>query len=227
MAGALKVKNGSRMVMAYDVPVGSDPQFNMNCTYVKGLDEASFLVSIPMKDGKLMEMDENQKLLIRCGNGADAQILAGYVDDVVRQGLRSYWKIRRVSESRQFFQRADERIKVALRVEYMQDTWPLNFEGNIDPEEGLTVDISAGGLAMYLNHRFEVGEICEVMLPDIGRTDSGRNPGELIAVACWTREAPRGSVYRNVAGFQFRLEEGPERERVKDYVSYVKKRYRL
>lgn len=227
MAGALKIKSGSRMVLAYDVPMGSDPQFNMNCTYFKGLDESSFLVSIPMKNGKLMEIDENQKLLIRFGNDDATQILAGYVDDVVHQGLRNYWKIRRVTESRQFFQRADERLKVTLRVEYMQDTWPLNFEGNIEPEDGLTVDISAGGLAMYLNRRFEVGEICEVKLPDIGHTDSGKNPGELIAVVCWNREAPRGSIYRNIAGFQFRLEDGAERERVKDYVAYVKKRYRL
>lgn len=227
MAGVLNVKSGTRMVLAYDVPVGTDPQFNMSCTYFKGLDESSFLVSIPMKNGKLMEIDENQKLLIRYGSEGDSQIVAGYVDDVVRQGVRSYWKIRRVAESRQFFQRADERIKVALRVEYLQDTWPVNLDGKIEPENGLTVDISAGGLAMYLNRRFEVGEICEVKLPDIGRTENGRNPGELIAVSCWNREAPRGSIYRNIAGFQFRMEDSVERERVKNYVAYVKKRYRV
>lgn len=47
-------------------------------------------------------------------------------------------------------------MKVALPVKYMQDTWALNSDGEIDQELGETMDISNGGLAIYMNRWFDV-----------------------------------------------------------------------
>ena len=116
MAGALKIKNGTKLQMAFDAAIGEQPNFNMICTFNKSLDDSAFLVSIPVVNGQPLQVDESQKLLIRYGTGSDAMILAGYVDDVVKDGIRRYWKIRRVAEQRQFFQRADERVKVTLKI---------------------------------------------------------------------------------------------------------------
>ena len=107
MAGELRIKSGTKLRMALDVPIGEQPKFNMICTFVKSVDVASFLISIPMVDGKPMPIDERRKLLIRYGTDKDAMIVAGYADDVVKEGIRRCWKIRRVAELRQFFQRAD------------------------------------------------------------------------------------------------------------------------
>ncbi len=122
MAGALNVRHGAKMRIAFDVPVGQDPQFNMVCTFNKALDESAFLVSIPMVNGKALTPDETQKMLFQYGEGDDVQIAAGYVDDVVKEGIRRYWKVRRVTEQRQFIKRIDIRMKVELPVQYMQDT---------------------------------------------------------------------------------------------------------
>ena len=51
MAGELHLNPGPKMHLAYDVPVGQDPQFNMIGTFKKAQDESAFLVSIPMVDG--------------------------------------------------------------------------------------------------------------------------------------------------------------------------------
>ena len=51
MAGELRIKPGTKLRMALDVPIGQQPQFNLVCTFVKSLDVASFLISIPMRDG--------------------------------------------------------------------------------------------------------------------------------------------------------------------------------
>jgi hypothetical protein len=227
MSAALNIKNGTKLQLALDAPMGKDPVFDMVCTFGKSLDESAFLISIPMKGGKSLPMDENQKLLIRHGQGDNIMILAGYADDVVKEGLRRYWKIRRVSEQRQFFKRADERLKVALRVQYMQDTWPLNDEGKIEKEDGMTLDISAGGAAIYLNRRFDIGEVCELSLPRIGTTPEGKAIDEIVAAVCWSREAPKGSLYRHICGIQFRFGDGAERERLQEYVANVKKKYKL
>ena len=88
MAGALKIKNGTKLKMAFDVPVEDDPVFNMLCTFYKSLDESAFLISIPMVNGKPLEVDDTKKLLIRYGDGKNAMILAGYVDDIVKDGIR-------------------------------------------------------------------------------------------------------------------------------------------
>lgn len=226
MAGELKIKSGSRLAIALDVPLGKQPEFDMVSTFARALDESAFLISVPMKGGKPLPLDESQKLLIRYGHGADAMIVAGYADDAVKEGIHRYWRIRRVTEQRVFFKREDERLKVALKVEYMQDTWPTNYEGVVEKEEGMTLDISAGGLAMYLNHHFDVGETILVDLPRVGMTQAGQAVPEVVAVVCWQREAPKGSLYRQVCGLQFRTSEG-DKARLKDYCGNIKRRYKL
>lgn len=227
MAGALKIKAGTKLHLGYDVAVDETPSFNMICTFNKSIDESAFLISIPMKDGKPLELDESRKLLIRSGEGADAMILAGYADDVVKEGIRKYWKIRRVSEQRQFFQRADERLKVTLRIEYFQPTWEVNEDGNIDKEDAMTLDVSAGGAALYVNRRFDVGEVIMMNLPRIGTSEKGRAIEDVVGAICWMREAPKGSLYRNICGIQFRFNEAAEKTRVQGYIANVKEKYKL
>ena len=226
MAGALKIKTGTKLRMAYDAELGKEPNFNMICTFNRSLNESAFLISIPVVNGKALEVDENQKLLIQYGGGNDAMIFAGYVDDTVKEGVRRYWKIRRVSEQRQFFQRADERVKVTLRVEYSQDTWELNADGEIPKEDGMSLDISAGGAAIFMNRHFDVGEIVELNLPRVGTSEKGQALTE-VGTVCWVREAPRGSMYRMLCGLQFRFGDPTEKEQLQGYLSNVKEKYKL
>lgn len=223
----LKIKSGSKLRLAYDVGMGKDPDFTMMSTFSKSLDESAFLISIPVKNAKPVVVEDNQKLLIQFGTGNDSMILAGYVDDIIKDGIRKYWKIRRVTEQRQFFKRTDERLKVALKATYMQDTWPVNFDGLIDPEEGMTLDISAGGLALYVNRHFEVGEIVLVTLPNVGIAQEGKGFKDIVCTVCWARETPKGSMYRFACGLQAAFGDDAEKERMKIYVEYIKNRYHL
>ena len=227
MADELKIRSGTKLRMALDVPFGKEPEFNLICTFVKSLDSASFLISIPMRDGAPLPLDDQQKLLICYGSAADTKIVAGYADDVVKEGIRRCWKIRRVSEQRQFFRRTDERLKVTIPIRYTQATWRPNEDGIIPPEEGMTLEISAGGLASYLNRNLAVGEVCDITLPSLGTTKEGHEIAGAVAVVCWTREAPKGSPFRRVAGFQFRFADSVERQQMQDYVTNIKKRYKL
>ena len=47
MAGNFDIKQGTKMRVAFDVPVGKEPQFNMLCTFNKALDESAFLYVFP------------------------------------------------------------------------------------------------------------------------------------------------------------------------------------
>lgn len=227
MAGVLTIKSGTRLQMALDKGLGETPQFDMICTFAKAVDESAFLVSIPMKGGKPLPMDENQKILFAYGLGDEKAIMAGYADDVVKEGIRSYWKIRRVTEQRQFLQRVDERYKITLRLTYKQETWMPNEDGNIPEEDALSLDISAGGMALFLNRRLEVGEVCEVTLPRLGTTEEGRKLEGVVGAVCWLREAPRGSMFRNICGLQFRFSDEVDRARLQEYLGYMKKKYKL
>lgn len=227
MAGILNIKTGTKMRAALDVPANQEPKFNMMCTFNKALDESAFLVSIPMVDSKAYIPDENQKILFRHGEGEQTQIVAGYVDDVVKEGIRRYWKVRRVAENRQFVKRVDVRMKVELPITYMQDTWALNSQGEIDKEKGETADISNNGLAVYMNRWFNVGESCRFTLPRIGTVSDGQDARDVVGVVCWTRELPKGGSYRFVTGIQLRFSDLEERGQMQNYVAYVKKRYKL
>ena len=227
MAGTLKVKHGTKMRLAYDAPVGQEPKFNMICTFNKAIDESAFLVSIPMVGGKALVPDDTQKMLFEYGDGDDAQIVAGYVDDTVKEGIRRYWKVRRVTEQRQIIKRIDVRMKVELPIQYMQDTWALNSDGEIDKEQGQTMDISNNGLAVYMNRWFDVGATCIFTLPRIGTASAGQEEHEVVGVVCWMRELPKGGAFRFVAGIQLRFANLEERKQMQDYVAYVKRRYKL
>lgn len=52
MAGNFDIKQGTKMRVAFDVPIGKEPQFNMMRTFNKALDESAFFVSIPMHEGE-------------------------------------------------------------------------------------------------------------------------------------------------------------------------------
>lgn len=226
MENELTIPVGTKLHIAFDVPLGKTPDFNMICTFGRKLDSASFLISIPMVDGKSLILDENQKFLIRYMQGSEPLIVAAYPDDVVKEGIRRYWRMRKVSESRQFFQRRDERIKVALRAEYFQSNWPVNENGTITTENAMTLDISSGGLALYINSRYDVGEMLEINLPRVGLDSEGAPIQDLVAVVCWSREAPKGSLFRFITGLQLRLSD-EQKEQMSAYVAYVKKKYRL
>ena len=227
MAGSLDIRHGTKMHLAYDAAVNHDPEFNMISTFNRSVDDSAFLVSIPMMDGKPVEADERRKLLFRYQNGEESNIVAGYVDDVVKEGIRRYWKVRRVAERRQFIKRVDVRMKVELPIRYMQDTWALNLDGEIEPEQGQTMDISNNGLAVYMNHWFEVGETCIFTLPRLGTVQEGVDEVEVVGVVCWMREMPKGGAFRYIAGIQLRFSDPEERKKMQEYVAYVKKRYKL
>ena len=118
-------------------------------------------------------------------------------------------------------------MKVELPVKYMQDTWALNSQGEIDQETGETMDISNNGLAVYMNRWFEVGETCIFTLPRLGSATEGMASTEVVGVICWMREMPKGGPFRFVAGIQLRFGDAEERRKMQEYVAYVKNRYKL
>ena len=100
-------------------------------------------------------------------------------------------------------------------------------DGEIDKEQGETMDISNNGLAVYMNRWFEVGESCIFTLPRIGTLSDGVAEQEVVGVVCWVRELPKGDSFRFVCGIQLRFANLEERRKMQEYVMYVKKRYKL
>lgn len=227
MAEAINLRRGTRLQLGFDAGFGKGVEFSMFCTFGKEINEAAVLVSVPMKDGKPLELDENRKILFKYEEGGETKSFAGYADSEVKEGIRNYWKIRRVSDQRRFYQRADERIKAALKVEYRQNTWEPDADGRIRCRKGMSLDISAGGIALYMDRHFDVGEFCEVNLPRVGTDPEGEAIDEAVGVVCWNREAPKGSPYRNICGIQFKYSDGSEKERMQEYVEYIKKKFKL
>ena len=89
------------------------------------------------------------------------------------------------------------------------------------------MDSSNNGLAVYMNHWFDVGESCIFTLPRIGTVSAGQKSHDVVGVVCWMRELPKGGAFRFVAGIQLRFADLEERKQMQEYVAYVKKRYKL
>ena len=220
-----EINPGTKLQLGISAEVGTNVNFDLISTYNETIDESAFLISAPLKDGKPFDVDENTKLIFRYFIGDEAMIIAAYRDDIVKKGIRTYWKMRRVSEQRQFFQRVDERYKMALHCEYWLETWPEK-DGKIQREEALTLDISAGGVAAFMALRFDVGELCKIELPKVGSSPEGAAI-EAVAAICWHREAPKGSPYNNLYGLQFRFADDADKDCMRKYIANLQKVYKL
>ena len=218
----LQIKPGTKLQVALDVPMGQKTDFNMMATFKEAIDDAYFLISAPMLAGKPLLLDENQKLLMQYSVGDNTFMIAAYPEAVQKAGIRTYWKMRQVAEQRTFFKRRDERFKVAMRVEYQRD----NVD-NPETEDAMTVDVSAGGVAIYLNEYPDVGEALQVQMPAVRLQGQRHELPVQLGIVCWVRQAPKGSLYRNVCGLQFRYANDLERETVKEYMGYVREKYKM
>ena len=218
----LNIKPGTKLQLAFDVPMGQKVDFNMMATYKGAVDEAYFLISVPMLEGKQLILDENQKFHLQYHVGENAFMLAAYPESVQKEGIRTLWKMRQVTEQRMLFKRRDERFKVSMRLDYQRDASPTD-----EVEDAMTVDVSAGGLAMYLNEFPDVGEALQVQLPPIRVKGEKHELPVQLGIVCWVREAPKGSLYRNICGLQFRYADDLERETVKEYIEYVRVKYKI
>lgn len=218
----LQIKPGTKLQMAFDVPMGQKTDFNMMATFKEAIDDAYFLVSVPMLAGKPLLLDENQKFLMQYSVGDSTFMIAGYPEAVEKVGIRTFWKMRQVAEQRTFFKRRDERFKVSMRLEYQRD----NVD-NPETEDAMTIDVSAGGVAIYLNDYPDVGEALQVQMPTIRLQGERHELPVQLGIVCWVRQAPKGSLYRNVCGLQFRYADDIERETVKEYMEYVRAKYKM
>jgi len=224
MAGELGLKKGSKIMMAYDVRLGMEPKFELMCSFVCDIDTSVFKVSRPMNpDGTPVPLNENQKFLLVYGSGPVKSIIAGYAEDEEKDGINTYWLVRRVTEQRQFFKRVDERVKAQFNIEYTCDAFPELSDGTTQREDAYTIDISFNGAAIYLNDKFDVGYEVEVFMPGFG-SGIGSDPiNYLKAVVCWNREAPKESKHKLICGLQYRFDDEIQKERMKLYVSHIKR----
>lgn len=218
----LQIKPGTKLQMAFDVPMGQKTDFNMMATFKEAINDAYFLVSVPMLAGKPLLLDENQKFLMQYSVGDNTFMIAGYPEAVEKVGIRTFWKMRQVAEQRTFFKRRDERFKVSMRLECQRD----NVD-NPETEDAMTIDVSAGGVAIYLNDYPDVGEALQVQMPTIRLQGERHELPVQLGIVCWVRQAPKGSLYRNVCGLQFRYADDIERETVKEYMEYVRAKYKM
>ena len=218
----LQIKPGTKLQVAFDVPMGQKTDFNMIATFKEAIQDAYFLISAPMLAGKPLLLDENQKLLMQYSVGDNTFMIAAYPEAVQKAGIRTYWKMRQVAEQRTFFKRRDERFKVAMRVEYQRD----NVD-NPETEDAMTVDVSAGGVAICLNEYPDVGEALQVQMPAVRLQGQRHELPVQLGIVCWVRQTPKGSLYRNVCGLQFRYADDLEREAVKEYMGYVRAKYKI
>lgn len=206
----LLIKTGTKLTVRPESR-SKDKDFELKCSYEKTIDDVSFLMTIPLIAGKQYLPDPNDELQIVYATSDAAVEIIGFAEDLVKIGPRSFIKIRTVGASRAFNQRADVRIKAELEVKLIKNKYANGLDSD-DEYEGVTLDISNGGIAVCTNLTADAGEIIEVRFakPEKGR----RKPLSLRSEICWQRDAPRGSAYRKVFGVKFIFETVTERDRV-------------
>lgn len=226
---ATKIRQGARLQIVIEGDTSEkkkkgkkEDEFTLRSTFEKNLDDANFLISVPMKDGKRVEPDQFKKLIIRYGEGTNQFVVEGYVEEVVKQGIRQYWKIRKVTNERSFSQRADDRYSFEEMIGYTKYAWLTDSTIDKPVENGKCIDMSAGGIAFFESDPMTVGEIIETTFPTLGRTKAGKGfviRGEV----CWQRGADKGTGYKFKTGIKFVYENTDDKKLVQEYIGVIAK----
>lgn len=215
----LKLKQGAKLDIAFaGVSESGDHEFEMKSSFEKNLNEAAFLISVPMKNGEKIEIGEFDKIIIQYKISSKPYIVEGYVDETVKQGIRTYWKVRRVSESREFFTRADVRIKSNIPLQITKTWWTPEGNEKQESSTALTMDISNNGAALFVNLPFNVGEITGTVFQPKGKKRELAQNAEV----CWVRDNPdKGLPFRKLVGIRFVFMNDKERKTMQNYVENV------
>lgn len=217
----LKIKKGDKIKLAF-TDENEKPQFSYISTFYKRLDDTAILISSPCKNGKTLDMNENVKILLVYSGSEGEEIFSGYCDDIIQEGIRKYWKIRIVEDSRKFYQRADERYKIILPIKFFNPLWETDEFGEHETREGVTSDISAGGIALKSNDNFEIGERILIEFPSVLGAEGIKNVNSIV---CWQRDLQK-ERYKKIAGLQFDISK-KEKEKIQLYIEFIKRRLKI
>ena len=213
----INLKSGTKLDVTFTDDSGA--VIEVKSTFEKNEDEVTILISRPLHQGKPVSVDENTRLILEGGQQIVVS-LEGYVEGEVRRGPRTYWRVRTVNNRSVVNQRADARIKAELALRVQKTYWNQEGIDSIETLDCLSLDISNGGIAFYLNAPVSAGEILELELPKQGRF----SPVSLRGEACWMREADQASAYRYITGVRFLTDNARDRDRITRYVAALAKK---
>lgn len=155
-------------------------------------------LSMPLLGGKSVPLESGTAVALDWGaDGVDFH-LDGSVAGTVKQGVRTYLVVSPTGEVEHHERRAFVRVPAEIDVEIISYNTNANGERVKRVYPGRTTDISNGGVAVCTDAPMAVGETMDLVM-----ARKGTKKVPLRAAICWTRPAPRGSGYREMAGFQF------------------------
>lgn len=217
----LKMKKGEKIKFAF-YKENEKLQFSHISTFYKTIDDTAILISAPYKDNKILEIDDNQKILFIYNMNGEELIFSGFCDDVIKEGIRIFWKIRIVDDGRKYYQRLDERYRIFLPIKYTNPLIKVDEFDEYEKREGETFDISAGGIALKTNDLFKVGEKVTIDLPDVANIEGIK---EILTNVCWQRDL-QNDYYKKIVGLQFNIDK-QEKDKILVYIANLKKRFKL
>lgn len=191
--------------------------FIWNSTFEKKIGDVAILVSAPLHAGKPVIFDLDEKIIVTYSLGQEWVEIEGYVDDLVTHGHRRFLKVRTISQHKRSDLRADVRIPAQLKGEMAVNVWHDDGTLTKDFFNITTGDISNGGIAAYMNTHLETGTVVILKIYAPG----GKVFIEANGTACWTREAEKGSGYKQVCGIKFILDDPVQKDKIIKFVARI------
>ena len=213
MAKSSKIRPGTKLeiVIEKSIETRENP---LKSTFEKELNEASIMITAPIKGGVAFVIGETEKMEISYVVGSSRIQLVGYVEEYVKKGIRTYIVVRLVGDASQHDVRSDQRFKSEINIQLEK-----YVEGKTDKYAGATIDISNGGAAVMSNMAFLTGDILRVTFPK-------RETAKMVTVrseVCWAREIEKEQKtqkvkMKNMYGLHFLPENDDEMARINKQV---------
>ena len=208
----LNIVSGTKLELQLLGKQGQKP-LGLKSSFEKAVGKNCLLISAPFYEGNYANFEHQDALNIQYWRGTSKRILFGYIEGSVQRGLRNYWRVKIISEEREFVFRAYERIKTGLRVSYT-GCMPENQAGEPHIMYALSYDISAGGISLRLHGYVEPEALLELNLPPLGTIKGFTQKAEVR----WIMATENNKAFSYAAGMRFVFANAEERENMKAYI---------
>lgn len=208
----VRIPVGSKLTLYYES--GGVETFEMKSTFEKSVSDVSFLISAPIRNNSYIDIDCFRQILVKYKLGDITQMIPVYPEERVTVGKRVFWRVRQVGAAREFIPRIDKRYSVFFPASYASVSWDPDNPLSGERLPAQTMDLSAGGVALFMASDPKVGEVMNVIFPQSGSVKAVMQKAEV----CWIREAKKGSPYRNMSGLKFLF--STEQEKT-DMIKYI------
>ncbi|MDL2273824.1 flagellar brake protein [Oscillospiraceae bacterium OttesenSCG-928-G22] len=209
----VEIKPGTHLRMKLDSTLEVQPNFELSSTFEVADGDLEFSIGAPMHRGAYYPINVGELVYFSYYDDLARYDFQGVILERYRDGELAFLRARQTTEIIRTQRREDYRLDVSFRgtLEYEEFN---GVEYETKKIAYMTLDLSGGGAAVFLNTYFGLGKKVFLTLP-IGELGG---PLRLECEVRWMRQNVKGAIYKYIVGLKFLFKFARDKQSIIRYI---------